>query len=595
MNKKEEIPERNVWFYCQICHVVPSVQIIYDNNADPLLSITCNCGYKKEQLSKYLSKMLKYSDKNSMRSFLSSNKICSINKQHNMIKNSKYCLKCKIWLCENCCKIHNNLSENNHSFIEYEFLINCFCNIHKETSASYFCHSCQKSICYICTKNNHLNHFFEKLKNKYQKIEKDLTRNSLYVNYMNNKNVNDLLTNNILNIVNNEIKKLNEMKELIENEYQKQLKNNYEIYSFLTILYDNFTKSKKYNNYTIINNLINNTNFKKDLNTFLNLKDKNVDMIFKQYLLALSYNKLIEPKAPIILNKIKRIEINKKIKNLIVVDDYFIEQDYDSFAFFDKKTYSLKKSYTDEEEIRKIIYLKKKKIGVVIKNIVRIFSYEIFKTIDKIIENNEIIEIILSENDNLIILTKEEKKVLIYDVEKNKKMQEYNIDIKINKLIEIKLSFMICSSNEKVYLGKINHKNKLKCYYLCEHKNKINIIFKLISGKFILGSSDKISIYFEDKEFYSEMFSIINNCEIKRISEILNKYFFIALEDKTFKIYDQKTFNLSFVLTNEFQIDDLCQFDNDNLISFSDREILIWSCQMDSNILLGSSIFILSH
>jgi WD40 repeat protein len=154
---------------------------------------------------------------------------------------------------------------------------------------------------------------------------------------------------------------------------------------------------------------------------------------------------------------------------------------------------------------------------------------------------------------------------------------------------------LICSSNEKVYLGKINLKNKLKCYYLCEHKNKINIIFKLISGKFILGSSDKISIYFEDKEFYSEMFSIINNCEIKRISEILNKYFFIALEDKTFKIYDQKTFNLSFVLTNEFQIDDLCQFDNDNLISFSDREILIWSCQMDSNILLGSSIFILSH
>ena len=32
MNKKEEIPERNVWFYCQICHIVPSVQIIYDNN-----------------------------------------------------------------------------------------------------------------------------------------------------------------------------------------------------------------------------------------------------------------------------------------------------------------------------------------------------------------------------------------------------------------------------------------------------------------------------------------------------------------------------------------------------------------------------------
>ena len=57
MNKKEEIPERNVWFYCQICHIVPSVQIIYDNNADPLLSITCNCGYKKEQLSKYLSKI----------------------------------------------------------------------------------------------------------------------------------------------------------------------------------------------------------------------------------------------------------------------------------------------------------------------------------------------------------------------------------------------------------------------------------------------------------------------------------------------------------------------------------------------------------
>ena len=49
MDDEKEIPERNIWFFCEKCNKIPSVQILFESG-EQYLSITCICGYKKEQL-----------------------------------------------------------------------------------------------------------------------------------------------------------------------------------------------------------------------------------------------------------------------------------------------------------------------------------------------------------------------------------------------------------------------------------------------------------------------------------------------------------------------------------------------------------------
>ena len=590
MDDEKEIPERNIWFFCETCYKIPSVQIIFENG-EPYLDITCICGYKKEQLSKYLSKIIKQSEKSSMRYFFLQNKICGIDKEHNK-KKSKYCLNCNLWLCDKCLKIHNDLSESPHSLMDKKILLNTICDVHKQTSASFYCETCHKSICYFCSNTIHSHHFFENLKNKFVKIEYELNRKIIYDFYIKNRSINSYSTQMILSIINDEIKKLKNMKEMITKELKKQNEINYNIYSFISILYDNYSQSKKYNNYQIIKNLLDNTCFNKKLDdSILKIKSKdiNIDSMFKQYLLVLSKNKLIESKYPIILKEINSNQIENPINSLIVVKDYIILKDSNSFSFYLKDNLKMKKCFTDELGIGKIIVLKNKKLAITVKNIIRIFNYDIFKSIDTIDEKKIIVDIILSENTNIIVLTIENE-IKLYDYEKKINTKLFHFNYEINNIIELTSSLILCSSENKVI--ELNANKNKNSIVLFKHENKINIIYKLISGNFIVGSKEKISIYLDDKGIYSEISFFYNDCNIKNVCEFLQKFIFISFEDKTFKIYDYKTFNLSYVFMKDSSVEFLCQFDDKDLISFSNNHIKIWSVEMNPDKLLGASIII---
>ena len=84
---------------------------------------------------------------------------------------------------------------------------------------------------------------FENLKNKFMKIECEINRNIIYKFYSKNKN--GYLTDIILNVINQEIEKLKTMKEMVLKEFKKQNEINYNIYSFISILYDNYSQNKK--------------------------------------------------------------------------------------------------------------------------------------------------------------------------------------------------------------------------------------------------------------------------------------------------------------------------------------------------------------
>jgi hypothetical protein len=311
--------------------------------------------------------------------------------------------------------------------------------------------------------------------------------------------------------------------------------------------------------------------------------------MFKQYLLVLSNNKLIEPKYPIILSELDKNQIENTINSLIVVEDYIIVKNSNSFSFYSKDDLKMKKCFTYDIGIGKILDLKNKNLAIAVTNIIKIFNYDIFKSTHSIVENNLIIEMILSENTNIIILTKENK-INLYDYEKKKNIKLFDFNYEINNLIELNSSVMICSTKNKVL--ELNQNRDKNPVVIFKYKNKINIIYKLITGNFIVGSKEKISIYFDDKGIYSEIVFFYNDCNIINICEFLQKFIFVSFESKTFKIYDYKTFNLSYVFIKESNIEFLSQFDDKNLISFSKNQLKIWSVEMNLDNLLGASIII---
>ena len=174
-------------------------------------------------------------------------------------------------------------------------------------------------------------------------------------------------------------------------------------------------------------------------------------------------------------------------------------------------------------------------------------------------------------------------------LKKKKIIKHFNVNCTINQIIELSSSIMILSSGNRVIELNQNKKNYVDIF---KHENEINIIYKLISGNFIVGSKEKISIYLDDKGIYSEITFFYNDCNIKNIDKILKKFIFISFEDKTFKIYDYKTFNLSYVFSKEPNIEFLSTFNEKKLISISNNQIKIWSVEMNSDNLLDASIII---
>ena len=149
-----------------------------------------------------------------------------------------YCVNCKLWLCKECKTLFHNQYYPGHQFSTNEE-VNIFCQAHPEEIAEYFCISCQKNICGLCTidngeiKNNHSSHRFITQIEYKQNTEKNNGQTSLkyqsydqfepymekYVNDFNEKLDNDF------------VKKKSKIDEMIqklkglEEEYEHQTEN----------------------------------------------------------------------------------------------------------------------------------------------------------------------------------------------------------------------------------------------------------------------------------------------------------------------------------------------------------------------------------
>lgn len=195
--------------------------------------------------------------------FLKESNSVNLNIENCICKNDenngkKYCLKCHIWLCENCIEEHEE-NKPLHPLCDNEINLIEICNQHLKNLTLY-CNDCKKFICHECLKNSHNNHSYEKIKEKWKK-----EKNNLKFNYQ--ENIEDLINDSkdylikyskkTINFINKIIDDLNEIKNKIEESVEKINEDNELIQKLCEKMNNQMKLARNYPNNNIIESIKN--------------------------------------------------------------------------------------------------------------------------------------------------------------------------------------------------------------------------------------------------------------------------------------------------------------------------------------------------
>ena len=252
-------------------------------------------------------------------------------KNHNS-EGEKYCLKCHYWLCEECVEEHMKMKPL-HPLSDEELNLIDICNEHQNKNLTLFCKDCNKFICHECINEKHINHTYEKIKDKYKKEKENYT----YYYYENIEDLindsNDLLlkySKKTTQFINKIIDDLNEVKTNIKNNVNKIQE---DFNSIKTLCYNMNQQLKLVRNYPnnniirSIKNLnlheidskisydIQNNNFIKDLKNDIN-KTLNKFIVFNTNSKNTNENTIVKiaPISNLFGNNFKKDEVNTNIK-----------------------------------------------------------------------------------------------------------------------------------------------------------------------------------------------------------------------------------------------------------------------------------------
>ena len=249
--------------------------IYYDNNEN------------KNEKSKYLNELrIKYEilEDNELKKkdellddFINDDKLISTNlnsykcKNHENKNGEKYCLKCHCWLCEECVDEHQE-NKTLHPLNDNEINLIEICSEHNKNLTLY-CNDCKKFICHECLKNDHNEHSYEKIKDKWRN-EKNKYK------FFYQENIDDLINDSkdylnkyskkTIDFINKIINDLNGIKISIKESVEK-LKDDHESIKKLCIKMNEYMKfARNYPNNKIIESIKN-----------LNLQDSNFKLSYE--------------------------------------------------------------------------------------------------------------------------------------------------------------------------------------------------------------------------------------------------------------------------------------------------------------------------
>lgn len=150
------------------------------------------------------------------------------------------------------------------------------CKDHPNEIATHFCYKCQYHICLLCIeddlsphithKNEFLNDYWLDIKNKKLDGAFSSLKSNFFLQIFEMKQ-------KIIDMIDNNITKYQELIEQIEKSFQKNKKLNQDLFYLISILFENFELSKNYPNYYTITNLVKNTNLHTEISFHFEDKD----------------------------------------------------------------------------------------------------------------------------------------------------------------------------------------------------------------------------------------------------------------------------------------------------------------------------------
>ena len=422
--KSSETPgkdDKNIWFICPKCkNSIPLLTHFYSEEKQKWqLEIRCSCEKNSSfnmDIQEFLK--LKTSPKNIK-------EILFINYIENGLEN-----KGKTIYCKKCDKILDNNSIEKHK--DHPKL-----NLIEEAS--------------------NLDSQLDNIDSEFYKVKQNIEINN---------NISKLQQ---IDLIDEEIEKLKKMKEKIELEYKKNQEINKYFIEYVQIIINNYKKARKLDNnlvnYTILKNLINNTEF--NMNKF-QVNEKNI-LETSEKLCSFYRNNLI------IRRKFNKLEMDQQIKhsqNINIV----CKVTKDMFAVGEGGR-SREKKFFDI-----IIYKRDKS-----KN-----EYKLFKTIEKA-HNGEITSLCkvnINNNDYLLSGDSDDKLIKIYDIKKNFKnimfleghKRKIVSIISLSKIYEYKNWIASCSTGLNIKLWDLSEMQNILNSNNDTQKSNKNIVSEAIKG-----------------------------------------------------------------------------------------------------------------
>ena len=372
---------------------------------------------------------------------------CNVNLDNNSIYK---CRQCGNIFCLNCYKDDSHILENNNNLIIYSTQ----CKIHQKELIKY-CTSCGKKVCIYCLKNNYNNDF-----HKNHRIE-DILDNMPSNNDINISNeiirqkseFIENLINNIDKWQKNLIKKITRVKKNLESEIRliKKMFLNFNVNFENYIYYKNF--KNYYNNYNVINN-----EYLFKFNNSIKFEEQT-----KYLIKIISFGeKEFEPKNGIlqkkyeiedgIISKINDYMYVVKSLNLIEIDYYLKQEDkmyhrVGTQINFEDKIYSI--SYSNKINKIFICLLNRKSIKIFNVNIneyliQKDYYLEIKDKSDLDGHFNKCIYL-----NNKTIAAADDNKIVIYEINNNSysKIRFYQINTEINDIILANKDYFVFSKS----------------------------------------------------------------------------------------------------------------------------------------------------
>ena len=233
--------ENNFIYLCPFCNKetpeIIKIEGIQNNIKNPTIdkiSISCSCGSYKLNLDEFITKIEYQNEYKMLKDFC-------YNENHNATKGVCFCSKCDKWFCQQCLLYHRSLLPD-HLVTPTKITKYLKCKNHSN-EIIFFCTKCNIGICEKCKSEFHYDHYLLGMEEYFNETYKSLPFKTFdelneFIEHCNR--ISEKGKNSYINYIDDMIKKLNQLKNDIQENYEKSKKRRIIQQKLVKYLFGNF-------------------------------------------------------------------------------------------------------------------------------------------------------------------------------------------------------------------------------------------------------------------------------------------------------------------------------------------------------------------